>query len=89
MSMGCLARAMACAWDWLDALQGRPVFHSLWRDPFLGAIVVVRVALKFEIPEAHRAQALRLYRCARSQKHVLTLETSVVQALPAWRREAG
>ena len=73
---------MACAWDWMDALMGRPVFHSLWRDPFLGAIVIVRIAVKFEFPDKHQAPTLRLYRCARNHTIVKTLETEVVEVLP-------
>ena len=82
VSRGCLARTMACAWDWMDALKGQPVFHTLWRDPFLGAIVIVRIVVKFEITEKQQAPALRLYRCARNHTTVETLETEVVQVLP-------
>lgn len=88
ISKGCLTRALACAWDWLEVLE-RTVLHSLWRDPFLGALVVVRLATKFEVPDAHLAEALRLYRSAKRQKQIVALEISVVQVLPAWRMQGG
>ena len=83
VSKGRLTRAVACAWDWLDALKGERLFHSLWRDPFVGAVVVVRVALKFELTDSQQPQALRLYRRSIDHSQVLTLETRVLQALPA------
>ena len=73
---------LACAQDWLDVLD-RAVLHSLWRDPLLGALVVVRVAAKFELPAAHLAKALGLYRSKQRQWLVGALEIQVVQALPA------
>ena len=82
MSMGCLTRVLACAINWLDGLD-RAVLHSLWRDPLLGALVVVRVALKFEVPKAHVAKALGLYRSLRNLREILAMECVVVQALPA------
>ena len=86
MRMSCFARAAACAWGWLDELRGLPVLLSLWCDPFLGAIVIVRIALKFEIPEERMSrQALRLYRPPKLQKEAMDLERAVVQALPGWR----
>ena len=88
ISKGCLTRVLACAWDWLEVLE-RAVLHSLWRDPFLGALVVVRLATKFEVPDAHLAQALRLYRSAKRQRQTMALETSVVQVLPAGCMQGG
>ena len=82
MSMGCLTRVLACARDWLDGLD-RAVLHSLWRAPLLGALVVVRVALKFEVPKAHLAKALGLYRSLRNLREIQFMECVVVQALPA------
>ena len=52
MSRGCLTRVLACAQNGLDAMD-RAVLHSLWRDAILGALVNVRVALKFEVPASH------------------------------------
>ena len=85
---GCLTRALAYAWDWLDVLE-RAVLHRLWRDPFQGALVVVRLALKFEVPEEHLAPALKLYRVARMQGQVHALEIGVVEALPLQCRFRG
>ena len=82
MSRGCLIRVLACAQDWLDAMD-RAVLHSLWRAPLLGALVVVRVALKFEVPKAHLAKALGLYRSLRNLREIQFMECVVVQALPA------
>ena len=84
---GCLARVMACAWDWLDVLEPA-MLRSLWREPLLGGITMVRIALKFEVPEQQLAKALCAFRCARRHRHVLALERNVVQCLPAWRRGA-
>ena len=84
MSKGCLTRALACAQDWLHVLE-RAVLHSLWRDPFLGALVMARMAFKFEVSGAHLAKALGLYRSARNRGEILAMETWVVQALPARR----
>ena len=61
----------------------RAVLHSLWRDPLLGALVVVRVAAKFELPAARLAKAMGLYRSAQRQRELLALENRVVEALPA------
>ena len=90
ISKGCLTRVLACAWDWLEVLE-QAVLHSLWRDPVLGALVVVRLATKFEVPEAHKVEALRLYRSAQRQRQrqILALERKVVCALPAWRWQDG
>ena len=77
-----MTRVLACAQDWLDVLD-RAVLHSLCRGPLLGALVVVRMAVKFELPKAHRAKALGLYRSTQRQWLVRALEIQVVQALPA------
>ena len=77
---GCLTRVLACAWDWLDVLEGA-VLHRLWRDPFVGALVVVRMALKFEVSGDHLKSALKLYQVARIQWQVHALEPGVVEAL--------
>ena len=84
---GCLARVMALVWDWLDVLEPA-MLRSLWREPLLGGIAMVRIALKFEVPEQQLAKALCAFRCARRHRHVLALERNVVQCLPAWRRGA-
>ena len=88
LSKGCLTRALACVQDWLDVLGRGAVIHSLWRDPFLGALVVVRMAMKFELPGAHLAQALKLYRSSKRQWQILALERQVLEVLPA-RHMAG
>ena len=82
MSRGCLSRVLACAQDWLDAMD-RAVLHSLWRDAFLGALVIVRVALKFEVPASHLARALGIYKSARHGGLIFAMERWFVQALPA------
>ena len=81
--LGLALRGIVSRRDWLDALKGQRLFHSLWRDLFVGAAVVVRVALKFELSESRKPQALRLYRRSIDHSQVLTLETRVLQALPA------
>ena len=63
MSKGCVTRVLACAQDWLDGLD-RAVLRSLWRDAFLGALVVVRIAFKFEVPDWLSTEALGVYRSA-------------------------
>ena len=88
LSKGCLTRALSCAQDWLDVLgRAEAVIHSLWRDPFLGALVVVRMAMKFELPDARLRQALKMYRSSR-QWQILALERQVLEVLPA-RHMAG
>ena len=81
MSRGCLIRVLACAQDWLDAMD-RAVLHSLWRDAFLGALVIVRVALKFEVPASHLTRALG-DKSARHGGLIFAMERWFVQALPA------
>ena len=66
VSKGCLTRVLACARDWLEHVE-RPLLHSLWRDPFLGALVMARMAFKFEVSGAQLAKALGLYRSARNR----------------------
>ena len=86
MSRGCLIRVLACAQDWLDAMaMDRAVLHSLWRDAFLGALVIVRVALKFEVPASHLARALGIYGSARHRSKIFAMEHWFVQALLARR----
>ena len=82
MSKGCVSRVLACARDWLEGLD-TPVLHSLWRDAILGALVVVRIALKFEVPKEYLGTALGLFRSARNRMVILAMERWVVQALPA------
>ena len=84
ISKGCLTRVLACAREWLEGME-QGMLHLLWQDPFVGALVVVRLAAKFEVPKMHMAEALRVYRVKRWHRHVLKLETWVVGALPAWR----
>ena len=90
MSRGCLTRALARVWDWLDRLE-RAVLHSLWRDPLLGALVVVRLATKSEVPGVYKEEVLRLYRSGQwaRQREVLILERKVASVLPDWGWEAG
>ena len=58
MGMGCLARAVASAWGWLDAMQGLPFFHNLLRVPLLGAVVAVRITLSHATPESTQARRI-------------------------------
>ena len=90
VSRGCLTRALARVWDWLDRLE-RAVLHSLWRDPLLGALVVVRLATKSEVPGVYKEEVLRLYRSGQwaRQREVLILERKVASVLPDWGWEAG
>ena len=67
------------------------VRHSLSRDPMLGALVVVRLAAKFEVPEEYKEEVLMLYRSGRwaRQRELLILEKKVVSALPGWVWQVG
>ena len=86
VSRGALMRVSACAWDWLDVLRGPRVFDSLWRDPRLLSLVIVRMAVKFELVDGGVRAALRLYREPNSHAQVTRVEAEVAEALLHDRR---